>query len=148
MWMCNDRISTWATEGAGLEGVCMYWRAKAVGLWECSASLGAFHCITLTSNLDADTLTHAACRSFNLQKLENFSYTPFRLSCCLPFDQSFYLITSVTKVTPLPSTIPGNTIVIYVVACTCLWSSPQVTLLSDHPILIFIHLPIYGTRLT
>lgn len=99
------------------------------------------HCIfrgiplyhTLTNILDADALTYVACRSFNVQKLEDFSHFPSIFPVVFPYDQSFYLITSVTEVTPFPSTIPAITIVIYVVVCSCPWSSTQVTLSLDHP---------------
>lgn len=114
------------------------------------------HCIfrgiplyhTLTNILDADALTYVACRSFNVQKLEDFGHFPSIFPVVFPYDQSFYLITSVSEVTPFPSTIPAITIVIYVVVCSCPWSSTQVTLFLDHPIFIFVHLPIYRTKLT
>lgn len=67
-------------------------------------------------------------RSLQVIQLEDFNHSPFIFPVVFPFDQSFYLITSVTEITPLPSTVPGNTIVIYVVACSCPWSSTQVTL--------------------
>jgi hypothetical protein len=86
-------------------------------------------------------------RSLQVIQLEDFNHSPFIFPVVFPFDQSFYLITSVTEITPLPSTVPGNTIVIYVVACSCPWSSTQVTLFWIPPILIFIHLPIYRTKL-
>ncbi|KAG2336636.1 hypothetical protein BDR05DRAFT_106190 [Suillus weaverae] len=59
-----------------------------------------------------------------------------------------FILSHQSPKSPLPSTIPGNPIVIYVVVCSCPWSSTQVTLFLDHPILIFIHLPIYTTKLT
>lgn len=84
-----------------------------MGLWECAASI-------VSHQLDTYALTHPACKSISLQG------RLLVIPCCsfLLISRSFLLHQSPNRTVSLP--IPRNIVVIYVVVCSCPWSSHPV----------------------
>jgi len=126
MWMCNDRLSTRATELWDRREFCMYcWYQASRGYG--SVGVRCVHCITSSRYLCLDTPS--------VQVDQPPGEAPRHPLLFFPSNQSFLLITSVTKSDCFP---PHPRKYRCHLCCRFALVLGHLTLFSDHPFPLFL----------